>query len=57
MSDYKADIEAALASIILAQSAKKVLERSKAIRAFLDHLEAYPELRVFYDLMKKAESR
>lgn len=55
MGNYEADVEAALASIKLAQSAEKQRQKLAWTESLIAFFEKHPEFKEFYDLVKKVD--
>lgn len=55
MSNYEADVEAALASIKLEQSAEKQAKKLMHTQALVGFLNTHPEFKEFYNLVKAVE--
>lgn len=55
MSNYESDVEAALASIKLEQSAERQKKRLADTEALLDFLMKHPDFMEFYNLIEKVK--
>lgn len=55
MSNYESDVEAALASIKLEQSAEKQAKKLMNTQALVGFLNTHPEFKEFYNLVKSVE--
>lgn len=52
---YESDVEAALASIKLAEDADRAQDRASRYRSLIIFLESHPEFKEFYNLLKAVE--